>query len=295
MSNRLGQQPTVQQTITLHWKGGPLVADMYPSSDAGTIPVLLIHGWGGSGRYWQGLIERLGTRWGFIVPDLPGVGRSLPVQHAYTMSDHVDALAALLDYLQIERVHVVSHSMGAGVAMLLAAKRPTLIERLVLTSISLFRTERERVTFIGITLLLAAQMRVRGRWMANVPFLTRMAARRYFYHIPDDKALLRAGFMDYLEMDLDTAVVSARSAASYAIPDAARQLRVPTLLVVGRQDTSMPIANVEFTGRLIPDCDVRLIDCCGHLPMVEWPDLYATLVDEFLIRVRIASTDVEAP
>jgi pimeloyl-ACP methyl ester carboxylesterase len=290
-----GAGQAAANTITVDWEGGPFVADVYPSPRAGDIPVVLIHGWGGSGRYWGGLVKRLGTRWGFVVPDLPGVGRSLPVQRAHTMEDHVRAVEALLDHVGIERVHIVAHSMGAGIAMLLAAKRPALIERLVLTSISLFRTERERVTFIGITMLLALQMRVRAKWMADVPFLTRLAARRYFYRIPGDKALLRAGFVDYLHMDLGTAVASARSAASYAIPDAARRIRVPSLLVVGRNDSSLPLANVEYTGGMIPGCEVRLIERCGHLPMVEWPDLYAALVDEFLGRERIASTGVDAP
>lgn len=271
------------QTIVLQRTDGPLVVDLYqPPADHEPLPVLLVHGWGGSGRYWSSLIARLDQRYRFIVPDLPGVGRSLPVRRAYSMADQVAAIEALLDHLQLRRVQLVGHSMGGALGMLLAAKRPELIERLVLTSICLFRNERERRSFVLITRMLALSMRLRAPWMADVALLRQSSARRYFYRVPQDEAILRAGFLDYLLMDRATAVASAHSAASPAIPAAAARVQCPTLLIAPREDQVMPVANVEYTGRVIPGCTIRWIEQCGHLPMVEQPDQYAALVDGFL-------------
>lgn len=188
------------QTIVLQRPDGPLVVDLYePPADDEALPVLLVHGWGGSGRYWSSLIARLGHRYRLIVPDLPGVGRSLPVRRAYSMADQVAAIEALLDHLQLRRVHLVGHSMGGALGMLLAAQRPDLIERLVLTSICLFRNERERRSFVLITKMLALSMRLRAPWMADVALLRQSSARRYFYRVPEDETILRAGFLDYLD------------------------------------------------------------------------------------------------
>ncbi len=244
--------------------------------------MLLIHGWGGSGRYWHGTAERLRTHSDVIVPDLPGVGRSLPVRRAFTMQAHVAALEVLLAQLHIPRVRLVGHSMGGGIAIMLAARRPELVDRLVLTAISLFRNDAERTFFRAITEVSGALMHLRAPWMADLEMLRRQFAGRFFFRVPDDAELLRTGFLDYLQMERDTAVASARSAADPAINAAARQVRAPTLLIAARQDQIMPPANVPFTQASIPGCQVRWFEECGHFPMVEKPHEYATIVRDFL-------------
>ena len=268
------------RTITLQLDAGPIVADVYDRA-AGAPTVLLIHGWGGSGRYWRGTVERLGDRFNVVVPDLPGVGRALPVRRPLDMFGQVAALEALLAHLRIERAHVVGHSMGGGIAILLAARRPELVERLVLTAISLFRSDAERAFFGTITEAAGAMMRLRATWMADVPFMTRQFAARFFYRVPKDDKALREGFLDYLQMDHATALASARSAASSAIPEAAGRIQAPTLLIAAREDKVMPPANVPFTLSAIPGSRVRWIERCGHLPMVEKPDEYAAIVRAF--------------
>lgn len=161
------------RTIRIELGGGPLVADIYEDAPPGAAAVLLIHGWGGSGRYWRAAIERLRGRYRLVVPDLPGVGRALPVRRAFDIAAHADGAAALLDGLQWGPAHVVGHSMGGGIAMLLAAHRPELVNRLVLTAISLFRNDFERAFFIQITKAAGALMRLRADWMADLPLLAR--------------------------------------------------------------------------------------------------------------------------
>ena len=171
--------------------------------------------------------------------------------------------------------------MGGGIAILLAARRPELVERLVLTAISLFRSDAERAFFRAITEVSGALMHLRAPWMADLELLRRQFATRFFFRVPDDAELLRAGFLDYLQMDRETAVASARSAADPAINAAAGRVRAPTLLIVARQDQIMPPANVPFTQASIPGCDVRWFEDCGHFPMIEKPAAYAALVREF--------------
>lgn len=270
------------RTLTLELDGGPLVADVHEPADPAAPTALLIHGWGGSSRYWRETIARLRSSFRLIVPDLPGVGRSQPVRRAFDMVGHLAAVEALLAELNVRQAHIVGHSMGAGVSMVLAARRPELVDRLVLTSISLFRTEAERRVFSAAMEVTGIVMRFRGRWMADVPGLVQLSARRVFYRVPDDAALLRESFLDYLEMDHATALACARSAGSSLVVDAAPRIAAPTLLVVSPEDQMMPVDNVPHTARTIPGCRVRWIANCGHLPMVEQPELYAQVVREFL-------------
>ncbi|NOK63172.1 MAG: hypothetical protein GFH27_549323n103 [Chloroflexi bacterium AL-W] len=271
------------QTITLELDSGPMVATVFPSlKPTPHPPVLLVHGWGGSGRYWMHAVERLRQRFCFIVPDLPGAGRSLPVYKSLDMFDQVSAIESLVDHLNLRQLHVVGHSMGSGIAMLLAAKHPWLIDRLVLTAISLFRSDAERTFFATFTEMVSAMMRFRAPWMADIPPLSRQIIGHFFYQLPEDEQLIRDLFLDYLQMDYDTAVALARSAADPAINAAAHCIEAPTLLVVAQNDSVMPTSNVDTTLKTIPDCQVHWMRQCGHFPMIEYPNEYAAILSVFL-------------
>ena len=270
-----------KRTIKLDLDGDPFVADVYAAHDDAPV-VLLIHGWGGSGRYWYKTVEQLRQHFTVIVPDLPGVGRSLPVRRARTMFGQVSAIESLCAELGVQRAHVVGHSMGGGITMLLAARRPDLVEKLVLTSITLFETDEQRATFTRVVDAAEVMMRLRGTWMADVPGLVQQAARPFFTTVPNEPALLHAAFLDYLTMDRATAIASARNATSPEIVRAASQIQAPTLLIVCRDDRYMPPENLAATVRTIPNSQAHWIEHCGHLPMIEKPAEYGAVVEAFL-------------
>ncbi len=271
------------QTITLKRDYGSLVVDVWePRTAAKAPPVLLIHGWGASGFYWHKTAQALAATVRVIVPDLPGTGRSLPVRKTRNMFDQVAALIELLDELGVEQVQVIGHSMGGAMALLLADAQPERVKRLVLTSTCFFLDEQQIQVYEAIMKFTFLTMRFRPSWLVDLPFMTRLTATHYFYRVPDEPALLRQGFQDYLHMDYTTAVACANDAGSPSIPAAGRRVRVPTLLIACRQDRVMPRGNVDYTVSAIPGCKAQWIDACGHLPMVEKPEEYEEILRGFL-------------
>ena len=287
-----------QRTLTLARPHGPLVVDIweprFPAAPALPNPeasarlateapsILLLHGWGNAGGYWRDTALQLAATARVIVPDLPGTGRSLPVRTPQTMFDQVATLVDLLDILELKRVQVVGHSMGGAMALLLADARPTQVERLVLTSTCFFLNEQQQQLYRFIMQITYLAMRFRPTWLADLPLAARLMATRYFYRVPDDDELLRQGFLDYLTLDLPTAIACADNACDPAIPAAGARLQAPTLLVSCRQDQVMPVNNVDYTLQILSNAQVRWIDQCGHLPMVEKPAEYLAILREFL-------------
>ncbi|MEU6819326.1 alpha/beta hydrolase [Streptomyces atriruber] len=99
-----------------------------------------VHGLGAASTVYHAHIaarpELVGRRSLFV--DLPGHGLSdRPADFAYSLESHADALAAALDEAQVVGAEMVAHSMGGSVAIVLAHKRPELVERLVLTEANL--------------------------------------------------------------------------------------------------------------------------------------------------------------
>jgi pimeloyl-ACP methyl ester carboxylesterase len=272
-----------KKTIILEQASGPVAVDLWPArTPSGAAPVLLIHGWGGSGSYWQDTARRLAQTVQVIVPDLPGTGRSLPVSSPQNMFDQVQTLKHIVTTLQLEKVQIVGHSMGAAMTLLLAEQISERVERMVLTSMCFFMTPKQAEIYTGIMKVVRLMMRVRFKQMADIPGLSQMMALRYFYRVPNDPPVLRQGFLDYLTLDFETAAACAKNATDPRIEAAGSKVSVPTLLIACRQDQVMPVENVNYSVSVIPNCQLRWIEECGHLPMVEKADEYMEILNSFL-------------
>ncbi|MEO8897741.1 MAG: alpha/beta fold hydrolase [Candidatus Dormibacter sp.] len=118
-----------RQRVRLRW--GRL--NVYVAGDGP--PLLLLHGLGGSGRYWAGLAPHLAATRTLIAPDLAGFGRSDKPSVDYSRAFHVDSLDALLEALGVATpLALAGHSMGGVLAALFAARHPERIESLALAA-----------------------------------------------------------------------------------------------------------------------------------------------------------------
>ena len=111
--------------------GGNLAVGVWNGVDASAPTVLAIHGITASHRCWPLVAEALpGVR--MIAPDLRGRGRSNTLGGPYGLAQHAADLVAVLDHVGVDRVAVLAHSMGAFVAVTLAAAHPERVASLTL-------------------------------------------------------------------------------------------------------------------------------------------------------------------
>lgn len=100
------------------------------------MPLIALHGLGGSGRYWQGLADRVGERFRVVAPDLAGFGASGKPRHAtYDRAFHladVDAVAHV--FARATTIAVAGHSLGAMLALLWTARRASRVGALALVA-----------------------------------------------------------------------------------------------------------------------------------------------------------------
>jgi len=95
-------------------------------------PVLLIHGLGSSSADWAFQTLALESRFHVIAPDLPGSGRSAPLNSGCTIESFADSLWSLLDSLKVTKTNIVGFSLGGAVALEMALQRPAAVPRLAL-------------------------------------------------------------------------------------------------------------------------------------------------------------------
>jgi 3-oxoadipate enol-lactonase len=230
-------------------------------------------------RIWDEVVARLGDRFRHIRYDKRGHGLSEATPAPYAMADHVGDLESLLDHLDVKACAVVGLSVGGVIAQGLAAKRPDLVEVMVLMDTAhrigtaeMWNQRIDGVTSNGIAPLADAIMQ---RWFTPA------------YRSPDNP-----DFVGYTAM-LTRTTVNGYAGTCAALRDTdyteqTKALSLPVLAIVGDQDGSTPPDLVRSTADLIRGARFRIIPDAGHLPCIEQPQAVANLMHNFLRETRFA-------
>ncbi|WP_199248633.1 alpha/beta fold hydrolase [[Phormidium] sp. ETS-05] len=259
-----------------------------PTAPTKDKPVMaFVHGWGGSARYWETTAAHLSKDFDCLLYDLRGFGRSRllenPIEFDWEMESYAADLAALLDALQLDRVYLNSHSMGASVAVVFANRYPERVEKLILTCSGIF--EYDEKTFSAFHKWGSLVVQFRPQWLSRIPLMERFFMAR-FLHRPIPTAAQRAFLEDYLMAD-DRAVrhtifTSVSQKATEVMPEEFARLQVPTLLVSGEHDQIIPAAGGRQAAQLNQMVEFVEIPATSHFPMLEDPDSYLHEVIQFL-------------
>lgn len=274
-------------------------------------PVMVfIHGWAGSARYWQSTANAFSDKFDCLLYDLRGFGRSggqpviakasesvveciesqsLPEESeaiadlTYELEEYTDDLAVLLDKLELQRVYLNAHSMGASIATLFLNRYPQRVERSILTCSGIF--EYDEKAFTAFHQFGGYVVKFRPRWLSKIPFADRMFMAR-FLHRPIPAAERQAFLEDFLVADYDAALgtifTSVSKAASELMPGEFAKITVPTLLVAGEYDKIIPAQMGHQAAALNDKVEYAMIPSTGHFPMLEDAPTYFKLVRDFL-------------
>ena len=259
--------------------------------DSGEGPALLfIHGLTGSQRNWAHLVEALEHDHRVLAPDLFGHGASAKAMGDYSLGAHAATLRDLLDRLGIDRVTLVGHSFGGGIAMQFCYLFPERVERLVLVSSGGLGRDvsplLRAATVPGAewVLPLIASSWVRGRVEAAGRILTRGGWRaspevteiwRGFTSLDDGDT--RRAFLATTRGVIDRGgqTVSAHDHLLMAI-------EFPTLVVWGTRDRMIPAWHATTAHEAIAGSRVVLFVGAGHFPHLDEPERFAELLSDFI-------------
>ncbi|CAM3435591.1 alpha/beta fold hydrolase [Nocardioides dubius] len=272
------------RTVVLH--GHEL---SYLDSGAGPA-VLFIHGILGSQRQWRYLVDEMDDENRVLAPDLFGHGDSAKPMGDYSLSAHAATMRDLLDHLGIERVTLVGHSLGGGIAMQFYYLFPERVERLVLIATGGLGREVS-VALRSATLPGAEQVLsvvASAPILGPVEMLGNAAAKLGWRPGPDLSAVWR-GFTALKEresrraflattravIDLGGQTISAHDRLGDGLP-------IPVLIVWGTADRIIPVSHAHNAKRAIPECQVEIFEGAGHFPHLEDPDRFAALLHEFI-------------
>jgi pimeloyl-ACP methyl ester carboxylesterase len=264
-------------------------------------PALLVHGHFGSARQWSPVMALLGRAMRCVAVDLPGFGRTTPPPRHSTAST-AQTLAGIAAAVSDEPVHLIGNSYGATVALWAAAQNPRLVSTLTLISPAVSLAPITR----SANLLAAALYRLCLGTQGLRRRLSRMDAGQLAHHLLSaschDVGSLSRAVVDIARRDARDALRSewrfAAEAASFRAMAAtllrsvlptgfslrrmARQVRVPTLIVWGANDRTLPVVHAQALTKLMPKAKLAVIPATGHAPQLEAPHRTAAIIGSYI-------------
>jgi pimeloyl-ACP methyl ester carboxylesterase len=228
-------------------------ATIYAEISGAGQPLLLVHGLGGSTRWWARNVPALAYSYRVHVVDLAGFGRSR--RQRVALRDTAGLLVDWMDQLGLPRVSIVGHSMGGFISAYLAAQFPERVDRLVLVDAAVLPLERPSL-----------EQAWRMVWGLR--------------HFP--LTLLPVACTDALRAGPFTMISALRALlASDICLDLAR-IKAPTLILWGEHDATLPLPVGQRLHQALPHATFRIIPGAGHQPMWTRPDVFNQEVAQFL-------------
>jgi pimeloyl-ACP methyl ester carboxylesterase len=270
-------------------------------AEAGEGPVLLlIHGMGGTFENWQEVIEPLARAHTVIAPDLPGHGASGPGGGDYSLGALAAGLRDLVLALGHDRLTLVGHSLGGGIAMQFSYQFPEMVERLVLVSSGGLGPEVSPVLraaalpganpFIAVTAGLGQRVGPTvGRALSAIglrPTADVAEVVRGYGSLSDPAR--RAAFLGTVRSVLGIGGQRIDAGDRLYLAEA-----MPVLIVWGARDPIIPVRHGEDAHEHIPGSRLEIFEGVGHLPQIEAPLRFVTTLEEFLTETEPARFDRE--
>jgi 4,5:9,10-diseco-3-hydroxy-5,9,17-trioxoandrosta-1(10),2-diene-4-oate hydrolase len=280
---------SVRGVKTRYWQAG---------SDGST--VILLHGIGCSVLDWQTNIAALAKRHRVYALDMLGYGLTeKPRRETYTIPRLAEFTLDFLSTQKIQRAHFAGFSLGGTVVMECARTEPERVASMVLLAPAgvarhgmLIHFRLASLPLLGEMIMQPSAARLKMFW--DLAFLDKSfvtpeftANRLRFAVLPGAKEAtlktLRSG-LNWRGVRLEHV-----ETVTAGLPG----LKMPALVIWGKQDNFISAQHAEVLQRLLPNVQVKLIDQCGHLPQIEYSDMFNETALSFL--AAIDRSEVGAP
>ncbi|WP_035726630.1 alpha/beta fold hydrolase [Eisenibacter elegans] len=232
--------------------------------------LLLLHGLFGALSNWEGVLNEYKQNYRVVIPMMPIY--TMPVKKAglESLTDFIESFVA---YKQLTDLTLLGNSLGGHLALLYTLRQQQNVKRLILTGSSgLFESS------------------MGGSYPKRGSYAYIKERVEYTFYRPETatKELVDEVFEITNSIKKCLSIVAiAKSAQRHNMATEITKIHVPTLLIWGLNDTITPPSVGHEFQRLLPNAQLRFIDQCGHAPMMEHPEKFNTIVNEFLAQPSV--------
>ena len=239
--------------------------------------LLLVTGLAGVASYWDANIETLSQRFTVIRYDHRGTGRSERTEGTYSVEALTDDMVGLLDELGQERVLLVGHSTGGAIGLVLAARHPERVERLVLYG-----------TWATLSPQMALCMDIRLKLLqAYGPDAYHRASPVFLFpprYVCENWAAMEESLSLAAANSTTASILEARLRAVTGFDGKPylADISCPTLVLVAQDDILTPLVSSEELADRIPNAVLQVLPYGGHAVSLCEPESFNKAIISFL-------------
>lgn len=244
------------------------------AGDAAKPTVILLHGLGATAESWQLNISALAANYHVVAPDQIGFGKSDKPLLKYRVGTYADFLDKFMSELKIEKASLVGNSMGGWVAGLMAIKYPNRVEKIVLADAAGILPKD-----VDLNQIYQLNNSTRDEIRANLKLIFANPA------LQNNEALVDQFFTQRVTANdgytINSLIESIKRREDF-LDTRLGEIKKPTLIIWGKQDGLLPLADGEKFNKGIVNSQLVVFDNCGHVPQFEKAADFNKKVLEFL-------------
>lgn len=244
-------------------------------------PVLLVHGLGSSTRDWEYQIAELAAHYRLIAVDLRGHGRSDKPRERYSIAGFAEDVAALIEHLGLDAVHLVGISMGGMVGFQLGVDRPELLKSLCIVNSGPEVKAKSPRDYLEIA----------KRWSLSRLLSLQVIAKglgRLLFPKPEQAALRRKIEERWPQNDKRAYLASLDAIIGWGVRERLARITCPTLVISADHDYT-PVAQKEAYVRELPNARLLVIEDSRHATPLDQPQRFNSSLLAFLEEVEQAA------
>ncbi len=243
----------------------------YEEYGKGSETIVAVHGNISTLAWWQFLVPYVEDQYRLIAMDLRGCGKTTHTSDGYTIAQFASDIDALVKHLGLSKFHLLGHSMGGQISMLYTLLHQEKVKTLTLVD-----------TVPAEGLALDDTIRKAFKEMQSNPLFLRQAVQSCFLNF-NNKEVIEEIYQGAAACAPEIYLSNPETMHETILLDQLSSLRIPTLLMHGRNDCVIPLDSVKQTITALAEARVVLWENCGHSPFLEKP---ASAAQEFLSFIK---------
>lgn len=236
--------------------------------------VIFLHGAGAGAVTWYPSLGAISKKFHVLAPDIIGYGESDKPNAPYNRSYFSKWLKDFLVEMKISKAHVVGLSQGGAIALQFTIDYPAMVDKLVLVDTAGVGAKVSFLPLFSMVWMNSFPSAIANRF--NAPYILHKIGNRDPNHALYSVAVIKS-------MGGKKAFKQGRGAAVSKIPDEQLQkIENETLFLWGKEDQLFPVAYGERASKVFPNAKFCVIEDAGHLPLIDQPEIFNTLLIDFL-------------